>query len=501
MLESMAGRSWFARDAFLRSLGFIYFIAFLIMLEQGKPLIGSHGLLPLAHELNDVAEELGSRGAGFRALPSLFWLSDSDAMLTFITVAGLLLSVLLMAGVTNALVPALLWVLDLSVVQVGQIFWGYGWETMLLEAGFAAIFLCPLRNIVPFPEQSPTPKVMPWVLRWLLFRLMLGAGLVKIRGDSCWRDLTCLVYHYETQPNPNPLAWLLNQSPLWLDKVGVLWNHFIELVVPWFLFGPRRVRNLAVLLEVLFQINLILSGNLSFLNWLTIVIAIGCLDDVVIERIYPRKLRERVATYADAPKFRWWQLPAWSYAALVALLSFNVVQNLLSTRQHMNTSFDRLHLVNTYGAFGSIGRVRDEVVLEGTDDDPADENAHWREYGFNCKPGEVSRRPCVITPYHYRLDWQMWFAAMSQIEEEPWLVHFAYKLLQNDPGALSLIHDNPFANKPPRYIRAELYEYHFTRFDDHTRDWWKRERAGVYMRPVSLDDPGLREALVQFGLE
>lgn len=486
------------RFVFLRLLGLVYLAAFFSLARQVDPLLGARGLLPARHYLDWVISSAGSRSSAFAQVPTLFLLTGaSDAALHAFSWAGVALSLAVCAGVTSAVVQLALWALYLSVVHVGQLFYGYGWELQLLETGFLAVFLCPARTLSPFGA-APPPRAVIWLLRWLIFRIMLGAGLIKLRGDPCWRDLSCLVYHYETQPVPNPLSYVLHQLPRPFHQAGVLFNHLVELFVPWFAFGPRRARHAAGALMILFQVALILSGNLSFLNWLTIAPALACLDDSALARVVPARLRERLQAGAPPAPSRPARLAAIALALVVLALSVNPVSNLLSTRQAMNTSFDPLGLVNTYGAFGSVGRERHEVILEGTSDAAPDEHATWKEYELPCKPGDVRRRPCVITPYHYRLDWQIWFAAMSRYERQPWLVHFVDKLLRGDRGARSLLARDPFPDSPPRYIRAELYRYEFTRIGDGSGAFWRRTRVGEYMPPVSASDPGLRRFLAAY---
>jgi hypothetical protein len=247
------------RFAVLRGLGFVYLVAFVVLVLQEDALLGSHGLLPVAQLVAFKRSQLGA--AAYWRMPSLFWLGCSDGVLRAAAWAGVALSAAALLGVTNALVQLALWLLYMSFVHVGQIFYGYGWEIQLLETGFLAVFLCPVRSIRPWPT-SATPRMVVWLLRWLIFRIMLGAALIKLRNDPCWRDLTCLDYHFETQPNPNPLAWYLHHAPHWTLAAGVLTNHFVELVVPWFAFAFRRVRHVAGLFLVGFQLFLISSGNL-----------------------------------------------------------------------------------------------------------------------------------------------------------------------------------------------------------------------------------------------
>jgi hypothetical protein len=325
---------------------------------------------------------------------------------------------------------------------------------------------------------------------------MFGAGMIKLRGDPCWRDLTCLYYHYETQPVPHALSRLLHWAPRWFHQGGVLFNHFVEVVAPWGLFVPR-LRHAAVAAIVAFQGILILSGNLSFLNWLSIAVALGCVDDRVWNRLLPGRVRAHIRQDVQEPS-RGRLGAVIAYSCVAGLLSISPALNMLSPQQQMNTSFEPLHLVNSYGAFGSIDRSRDQVILEGTRDPQLTAATRWQPYALKCQPGAVQRRPCWITPYHYRLDWQMWFASLSEASREPWLVHLVYKLLRNDAGALSLLNESPFQGQPPRYVRAERYRYRFTRMGSQT--YWERERVGPYLPALSRDDPRLLSYLADHGL-
>ena len=483
------------RFVFLRLLGFVYAFAFLGATQQLPGLIGEEGLLPAGRYLEHL--RMAHEGSGLSAFvlqPTIFFATGaSDAALLAVAWLGLGLSLQLLGGVTNAGLMLALWLLQLSLVHVGQVFYGYGWEILLLEAGFLAIFLCPLRSWRPLPKEE-TPRLVVWLLRWLSFRVMFGAGLIKIRGDACWRDLTCLTTHYETQPLPNPLSPVLHHMPLWFHQSGVLFNHFVELLVPFFLFGPRPVRLAGGVLIIAFQLILIFSGNLSFLNWLTIAVTVAAFDDRFLARLLPKRVSPPETL---EPPSRLRRGAIWGLGLVVLLLSVDPVMNLLSIDQEMNTSFDRLHLVNTYGAFGSVSRVRHEVILEGTRDDPDDPNARWLAYALPCQPGDPMRAPCVCAPYHYRLDWQMWFAGLSDYEREPWIVHLVAQLLRGEGRARELLAHDPFHDRPPRAIRASLYEVHFAPAGSDA--WWERERVGDYLVPLTRDDPRLEEFLEAYG--
>jgi hypothetical protein len=470
---------WLARLLLERGIGVICLVAFLAAVNQFKPLLGARGLLPVRLFVKQVP---------FRDAPSLFYLLPRDG--AFLTAAwlGVVLSCLVISGLAarhtwlSAGTWLAIYLLYLSFVNVGQTFYAFGWESILLEACFFAIFLGGAKTVA-----QPIPI---WLFRWLLFRIMFGAGLIKLRGDSCWRDLTCLNYYYETQPMPNPLSWFFHWAPQWLNKGGVLWNHFAELLVPFAYFLPQPFAGIAGIITIVFQLTIIASGNLSWLNWLTLFLAFSTLDGKFLGGLI--SLRAPAFT-APHPMLEWFH---YAIAGLVVLMSIPVVANMVSARQIMNTSFNSLHLVGTYGAFGSITRPRYEVIVEGTDDVLLS-NARWREYQFKGKPGALNYRPPQIAPYHLRLDWLMWFAAMSEYRDYPWFVNFVAKLLDDDKAVLSLLRENPFPDRPPRYVRATLYEYHFTTPEERRRtgNWWTRTATRPYFPPVSLETPGFRKIL------
>src|SRR5947207_15707463 len=349
-----AGNSyWLTRFVILRLLGFVYAVAFLVAAKQLVPLIGENGLMPATHFLNMVQTELGSRSAGMLRVPTLFWFGISDDALSIFSWIGFALSLVVLGGYANAILLAVLWAMYMSIVHIGQIWYGYGWEIQLLETGFLSIFLCPLLDGRPFPNSRP-PILVFWLFRWLGFRIMVGAGLIKLRGDECWRDLTCMFYHYETQPIPSPISRYLHFAPHWFHRLETFWNHFVELVVPWFSFGPRTARHIAGALLVTFQIILIISGNLSFLNYLTIIPFLACFDDTFLRHVLPKSLVKRAEeAAARSHPSRVNNGIAVALSILVAWLSVAPVLNLIGGRQLMNYSFDPLDLVNTYGAFGT----------------------------------------------------------------------------------------------------------------------------------------------------
>ena len=462
---------WYSRFLLERALALIYLVAFLAAANQFVPLLGEHGLTPVGPFVQAVP---------FRASPSLFYFAPHDTAFRAAAWIGVAVSCLLLVGyplfrswAPSAVAWATLWILYLSFVNVGQTFYSFGWETLLLEAGFLAIFA---------GGGATTPNaIVIWLWRWVLFRVMFGAGLIKLRGDSCWHDLTCLDYYFETQPMPNALSWYFHWMPNAVHHAGVVLNHVTELVVPFGYFAPQPIAAIAGVATIAFQFVLIVSGNLSWLNWLTVVLAIATLPDAWLQWL-------PVTPPALQPIGGVERVVVWVWAAIVGVLSIAPTLNILSPEQVMNSSFEPLHLVNTYGAFGSITRTRNEIVIEGTDDSPPTEASAWRAYEFKGKPGDPAQRPPQVAPYHLRLDWLMWFAAMSTPSEHDWFQPLLAKLLQGDAATLGLLRTNPFPDHPPKTIRAQYYEYHFTTPDEHRQSglWWRRRLLGSYYPPVSL---------------
>jgi hypothetical protein len=494
---------WLTRFWLLRLLGVVYFFAFLALVNQVVPLVGADGLLPIQPLLDAGAEEYGSAWRAFWREPTVFWMGAPDGALVGLAWVGLGLSLVVAAGYANGILLGVLWALYFSFLKIGQDWYSYGWDMQLAETGFLAMFLVPLLDGRPFPRRR-TPVVVIFLFRWLVVRVMLGAGLIKWRHDPCWQELTCLATHFETQPLPNALSRAFHLLPGGVKAFGVIVNHAAELIAPLLAFGPRRLRHIAGLVMIGFQLTLIASGNLSLLNWLTIVAIAACLDDGLLARVTPRRLRER----AEAARAAARPSPAegWCVGILFAVylvLSIDPVVNLASSEQKMNYSFNRLLLASAYGAFGSMDRERNEIVFEGTLDaeDPPGGEAVWREYEFPCKPGDPMRRPCVAAPYQYRLDWQMWFAWRGGPGRYPaWSLHLVWKLLHGDRTVLRLLDGDPFPDRPPRRVRALLYRYRFADPDDPDGAWWRRERLTMWLPPVSADDPQLVEFLRRRGL-
>lgn len=459
---------WVARLVFQRGLAVLYLVAFLGAVLQFRALIGERGMLPVPRFVRRV---------GFRDAPSVFHLRYSDRFFAAWSWAGCAVSVALIAGV-DTLVPLwgsmLLWLLPwamyLSIVNVGQTWYAFGWESLLLEVGFLAVFLG--------NDEVAPPVVVLFLLRWLLFRVEFGAGLIKMRGDPCWRDLTCLDHHHETQPMPGPLSWFFHHLPKPLHRVEVAANHVTQLVVPVLLFTPQPVAGGAACLMIATQLWLVLSGNFSWLNWTTIVLAVSA-----------------VRLPGDAPRTAapplWYEVVVLAVSAGLLALGVRPVRNMLSRRQVMNRSFDPLRLVNTYGAFGSVSRVRHEVVIEGTLGEVPREDTGWRAYEFRGKPGDPRHWPRQFAPYHLRLDWLMWFAALSPDHADAWFAGLMERLLVNDRDTLRLLRRSPFpAGTPPRFVRARLFRYRYTTWREmrETGACWHRTYVRDFFPPTRLEE-------------
>jgi len=466
-----------ARFLVERGLAAIYFIGFVVAAIQFPALCGERGLEPAPVFL---------RLARFRDAPSIFHWRYSDQLLRAVALTGAVLSALVVLGLASwaplpvtMLIWFVLWVLYLSIMNVGGTFYGFGWESQLVETGFVAIFL---GNAAVAP-----PFLTIVLLRWIAVRIELGAGLIKLRGDPCWRNLTCMEYHHETQPLPNPLSWYAHRAPRPWHRLEALGNFVIQLVLPFGLFLPQPFATIAAGLMIGSQLYLILTGNFSWLNWLTILAIAAGLSDSVLRSVLP--FLPAGGPLPEPPE--WFMVATLGFTVLVVVLSYWPVRNLLSPRQAMNASFNSFHLVNAYGAFGTVTRRRYEVIVEASMAEEPVDDSDWVEYEFKAKPGALRRRPPVIAPYHLRLDWLMWFIPLSPRHAETWFVRFLLRLLEADPATLKLLRGIPFTHRRPRWVRARLFHYQFTTGAERreTGDWWRRTFVDELVAPMRLRAP------------
>jgi hypothetical protein len=464
----------FARQVLQRGIAAIFFIAFLSTANQFPVLLGEHGLLPVPRLLTNTRRLRG---------PTLFRWRYSDPLLITVCVTGMTLAASVVAGLPQLGPPWLpmivflaLWLLYMSVVNVGQTFYGFGWEMLLLEAGFTVAFLG--------SNQVPPPTTILLLIAWLVFRLEFGAGLIKLRGDTAWRDLTAMYYHHETQPMPGPLSRQAHLLPKWAHQLEVLGNHGAQLVVPFLLFAPQPVASAAAAVIILTQLWLVITGNFAWLNWITIVLAFAAISDPVAHAVLP-VIPLDAGSGEQTPI--WWLVIVLGVTLLLVVLSYWPIRNLFSRRQLMNASFNRWQLVNAYGAFGSVTRRRIEIVIEGTLDDDPGNDAGWREYEFKGKPGDPRRMPRQWAPYHLRLDWLMWFLPLGSVHQE-WFYAFLARLLEADRATLRMVRHEPFNGERPRWVRVLRYRYRFaTRAEKRaTGQRWVRGDRQEAMAPMAL---------------
>jgi predicted DCC family thiol-disulfide oxidoreductase YuxK len=470
-------------NLFLRSLAAIYLVAFVSLWVQIHGLIGSNGILPLSDTMARVSEQLGS--ADFFRFPTFFWLSSSDLVLHLVCGFGVLLAAV--AVIFPAFWPSwpLLWFGYLSLITVGEPFLSFQWDILLLEAGFLALFLIPI-SLSGFRSVPNPSRLLSWLFRWLLFRLMFASGIVKLTsGDSSWYDLTALTYHYETQPIPNLFSYYVHQLPEFVHTISVASMFFIELVVPFFFFAPRRLRHAACALTSLLQILIFLTGNYTFFNLLTLALCLWLIDDT-----HWGDQPEPVPTWRPLGKSPR-RLLLFPVSALIILLStiflfsfsFRLPVSWPSPILAIYRAVSPFHLANTYGLFRVMTTERPEIILEGSHD-----GVNWEPYEFKYKVGDPSVAPPFVAPHQPRLDWQMWFAALSTRERTPWFIPFCVKLLKGSKDVLALLDHNPFHDRPPKYIRAEKHIYLFSTLAEKadTGNWWSRVYAGEYLGTISL---------------
>ncbi|MCH2518832.1 MAG: lipase maturation factor family protein [Dehalococcoidia bacterium] len=462
---------------FVRLLGIIYLIAFASIGTQVIGLIGSEGILPVGDFLERVQAGIGVDG--YWRAPTLFWISSSDLALMSVVAAGGVLSLSLILGFLQRVAVILLFVLYLSLVTAGQVFMAYQWDILLLEVGFLAIFL-----------SLPGPAVV-FLFRCLLFRFMFLSGAVKLlSGDATWRNFTALNFHYETQPLPTWTSWYMHQLPEWFQKGSVAMTLAIELAIPFLIFAPRRLRLFAAVCLGGLNLLVFLTGNFTFFNLLAIALCLFLLDDADIRRWLPARIT-KLLTQRPVQENRLF-LRNGALTILAALLLFLGVSQMVGTfsgglppgSKTLVRWVAPFHVANSYGLFAVMTTTRPEIRIQGSNDGQT-----WKDYEFKYKPGRLLQRPRWVAPHQPRLDWQMWFAALGTYRQNPWFINFAERLLLGSEPVLKLLDNNPFPEEPPRFVRAQLYQYRFTDLTTKRTNgsWWGREYLGLYLPPASLN--------------
>jgi len=482
---------------FLRGLALIYLIAFGSFWMQLDGLIGSQGIVPAQSVMAALKEEMANAHIGverFHLAPTFAWWSASDPALHWQCGLGVACALALLAGIAPALMLFLLWALYLSLCAIGGPFLSFQWDTLLLETGFLAIFFAPLQ-IWERPSSRTRPSALVlWLLRWLMFRLMFESGCVKLMsGDASWWNLSALRVYYETQPLPTWIGWYAHQLPPSAQTCCVFAVFVIELAVPVFIFSGRRLRLVAAWIFAAFQILILLTGNYTFFNGLCLLLCLPLLDNKALPVFRRATLPEKEPPPPGAQRPWRWPWPVTLCLTLIVvplttipfLMEAGVSQSWPTPVVWLYDWARPWRTFNGYGLFSVMTQTRPEIIVQGSDD-----KQNWRDYTFKYKPGDVRRAPGFVAPYQPRLDWQMWFAALGGPRANLWFFQFELCLLQNSPPVLALLGPNPFPKQPPKYIRALLYEYHFS--DRATRratgTWWRREFKGVYVPPLSLED-------------
>jgi predicted DCC family thiol-disulfide oxidoreductase YuxK len=461
---------------FLRLFGLIYLAAFLSFGWQAEGLIGSHGIEPLQAFVNAVASRYGPER--FYLLPMVFWLNAGDTAIHAVCWAGAGFSLLLTVGILPRISLGLLYLLYLSLLSAGQTFMSYQWDTFLLETGFLALIM------------SFRPVLGIWLLRWLLFRFMFMSGSVKLlSGDPSWHNLSALSYHFLSQPLPTPIAWYAAQVPPAALRLATAAMFVIELCFPFLFFLPRRVRFLAAFGTLLLEGLIALTGNYNWFNFQTMLLCLALFDDAALRTVLPAGLTRRRSRNAVSPPRRAVSSFIGAFAAVIVFCSLIEMAEQFGVQppafaQAIDDAVAPLRIVNRYGLFAVMTTERNEIVIEGSDD-----AVTWREYAFRYKPGDLERRPPWNVPDQPRLDWQMWFAALEDPRQLPWFWNFMQRLLENEPTVTALLADNPFADKPPAYVRAMFYNYSFSDSAEKARGiWWDRRPLGPYFPTVHLKD-------------
>src|SRR5271166_113348 len=359
----------------------------------------------------------------------------------------------------------------------GQTFMNFQWDTFLLETGFVALVL----------SVAPTPGT--WLSRWLLFRFMFMSGVVKLLSDDPnWWNLSALSYHFLTQPLPTPLAWYAAQLPPGALKFATGGTFFVELILPFLIFCPRRLRFFSAFGILLLQSSILITGNYNWFNLQTMLLCLPLFDDAALRKTLPRRLIRLAQSRAgnETPRRAATVLVS-ALAALIVFCSLVKMDERFGgsppeAAQAIDDLIEPLHIVSSYGLFAVMTTERNEIVVEGSND-----GAEWREYDFLYKPGDVMRRPPWNIPHQPRLDWQMWFAALDSPRYLPWFTRFLERLLANEPTVTALLERNPFPDKPPLYVRAEFYDYTFAGREEKAMGrWWDRRLLGLYFPVVEL---------------
>jgi hypothetical protein len=496
------------RWLWLRALGLIFFSAFYSLLFQIRGLIGPDGILPAGRYLSALHEQAGARAYWY--VPSLLWLSNGNHALLAISWVGLIASVLLVLNFWPRGMIAVCLVAFLSFVAAAQEFSSYQSDGMLLEAACISLFFAPRGWRPGLGVDHPPSRASLFLLRWEWFRIYLESGIVKVGShDPQWRSLTALDHYYENGPLPDWIGWYAQQLPHGFQASVTLATLIIELGLVWMLFLPRRLRLLCFLIVTPFQIGIILTANLAFLNYLVLALGVLLLDDEFLvpwfrgakffsrasKRCHSERSEESRSDSTPQRRTRFLAPLGMTVSALVLFWIFYNTTALLLLMIFpalpLPTSpivlLEPFRISNEYGLFAVMTRARYEIEFQGSNDGQV-----WIAYPFRYKPQDPREAPRVHAPYQPRLDWNLWFASLGSWRENPFVVRAEVQLLRGSPSVLSLFAGNPFPDKPPRQVRAVLWQYWFTDLKVKRAEglWWRRKFLGLYAPTLELEPDG-----------
>jgi lipase maturation factor 1 len=512
------------RWIFLRALAAIYFSAFFSLLFQIEGLNGPRGILPAQGFLVAVKGEIGLRG--FWYAPTLFWLSSGSHMVMAVMWLGLIASVAAFCNAWPRLTFLVCFVCFLSFVAAAQAFSSYQSDSMLLEAGFLALFFAP-RGLWPeWGIESPTSRASMFLLQWEWFRIYFESGIVKLlSGEIQWRNYSAMDEYYQNGPLPTWIGWYVEQLPHWFHAATVVATLAMEIVVVWMLFLPMRARFICFCIVTPWEIGVILTANYTFLNYLVLALGFLLLDDRSVRWLLPKRLRGRLPDFtrrvlaprdnASTPIMepenssedeRSMPAPVRSLsgyfnAARVTVAAFMLIWLAYATSAEMLEmpwpalplpsapvmALEPFRIANQYGLFAIMTRGRYEIEFQGSND-----GQHWTPYLFRYKPQALNEKPRIYAPYQPRFEWNLWFASLGDWQQSDFVPLTEERLLDNDADVLSLFQENPFPHAPPLYVRAVLWQYWFTSIEEKRRtgNWWKRTLIGLYAPELTRQADG-----------
>ena len=511
------------RWIFLRALAVFYFSAFFSLLFQIEGLIGPRGILPAERFLEAVQGQAGL--LRFWYAPTLFWLASGSHMMMTVTWLGLIASTAALLNLWPRLSFFVCFVCFLAFVTAAQDFSSYQSDGMLLEAGFLALFFTP-RGLLPgLGIASPPSRASLFLLQWEWFRIYFESGLVKLlSGDTEWRNFTAMDEYYQNGPLPTWIGWYVEHLPHWFHAATAVGTLVMELAVVWMLFLPRRLRLICFCIVTPWEIGVILTANYTFLNYLVLALGFLLLDDRSVRWLLPRRFRDLLpleileddearketslsilastdelegSNHGKAVRGLAGYLKVVRHSAAALMLAWigyattaEMIRMLWSDLPLPTApiiALEPFRIANQYGLFAVMTRGRYEIEFQGSND-----GQNWTPYLFRYKPQALNEAPRIYAPYQPRFEWNLWFASLSDWQQSNFVALTEEQLLENDPDVLALFRGNPFAQAPPRYVRAMLWQYWFTSMDEKKRtgNWWRRDLIGLYAPVLTRQQDG-----------